>query len=144
MRRAMVRAGQAGLALALLLSLTPLVSAQSADDDPASRPVQLTRAQPQQAPPGAPTGQAAAPAPPRPPWVFGFFEDSLWPGPGRRFIAAECPIGVSFTIIHYCPGLPPAAELPPAMPPPVWSGDVLQCDPWFQYFPTCRRPMQPQ
>ena len=134
MRRVTIVAAQAALALALLLSLAPLASAQSADDETA-RPMQLTRVQLQQAP-------APVPAPPRAPWVYGFFQDPLWPGPGLRFIAAECPIGVGYTIIHYCPGLPPAAETP-VDPPPVWSAEVLRCDPWFQYFPVCRRPMQP-
>jgi hypothetical protein len=84
----------------------------------------------------------AAPGPP-PIFIAGFFRDPLWPGPGQRFLAEECSIGVGLTIIHYCPGLPPFAE--PIVPPaPVLEPAVLQCDPWFQYFPVCRRPMLPQ
>jgi hypothetical protein len=74
--------------------------------------------------------------------VYGFFRDPLWPGPGQRFIAADCPIGLGATIIHYCPSLPPLAEAVTA-PEPLLPAAVLQCNPWFQYFPTCRRAMDP-
>ena len=86
-------------------------------------------------------GVAAAPGPP-PPFIFGFFRDPLFPGPGQRFVASECPIGIGLTIVRYCPGLPPL-EAPYTPPAPALPPDVLQCDPWFQYFPTCRRPFQP-
>ncbi len=124
--KATVRAAQVGLALALLLALAPLSSVQAAVV----------------APPGsAPLASVEAQQPQPPTWVYGFFRDPLWPGPGQRFIAADCPIGVGLGIIHYCPSLPPAAE--PLVPPaPVLAPEVLQCDPWFQYFPVCRREMQ--
>ncbi len=131
MKRATVRVAQAVLALALLLSALPLATIQASDDEASARPLQLLSAQAQQAPQQQPA-----------PWVFGFFRDPLWPGPGQRFVAADCPVGVGLTIIHYCPGLPPFDEqnLPsvPPLPP-----TVLQCSPWYQYFPVCRRPMQP-
>jgi hypothetical protein len=140
MRRATVRAVQVGIALALLAGLLPLSSAAAADDDTPTRPMQLMSAQAQQPPgPAVGGGVAVAPGPP-PPFIYGFFRDPLWPGPGQRFLAAECPIGVGLTIVHYCPGLPPLADQV-ALPPPVWPTDVRQCDPWFQYFPTCRRPL---
>src|SRR5206468_3628751 len=70
--------------------------------------------------------------------VYGFFRDPLWPGPGQRFVAANCSIGLGATIIHYCPSLPPLAEA--AVPPePLVAPAVLQCNPWFQFFPVCRR-----
>ncbi len=123
MRRATARAVLVGIALALLASLVPL-SVASADVGAQQ--------------PSGPTAGAAPPAPP--PFIYGFFRDPLWPGPGQRYLAAECPIGVGATIIHYCPGLPPIADaLQPI--PPEWPVDVRQCDPWFQYFPTCRRPL---
>ena len=139
MRRATVRAVQVGLALTLLVGLVPLSTAAAADDETPARPMQLMSAQAQQPPGPVAGGVAIAPGPP-PPFIYGFFRDPLWPGPGQRFLAAECPIGVGLTIVHYCPGLPPLAE-PVALPPPVWPTDVRQCDPWFQYFPTCRRPL---
>ncbi len=131
MSRATTRLAQVGLALALLLALAPLAPVHADDEETTSRPLQLTRVQAQ---------QVRAPAPPS--WVYGFFRDPLWPGPGQRFVAADCPIGIGMVTIHYCPSLPPLAEVwtPPA---PVWAPEVLQCDPWMQYFPVCRRPIQP-
>ena len=149
-RRATARAVQVGLALALLVTLAPLSTALAADDGATARlaarqaalPASVLAASEQQQPPGPAVGvTAAAPGAP-PPFIYGFFRDPLWPGPGQRFIASECPIGVGATIIHYCPGLPPLAE-PLVAPPPVLPPAVLQCDPWFQYFMTCRRPSQP-
>jgi hypothetical protein len=132
MRRATARSAQIGIALALLASVVPVSMASAADEEPTTTPsVRLLSAQAQQAP---------GPAVP-PPFIYGFFRDPLWPGPGQRFIAAECPIGVGLTIIHYCPGRPPMADRITA-PPSVWAPEVLNCDPWFQYFPTCRRPIQ--
>jgi hypothetical protein len=96
-------------------------------------------------PPGGATAQGTVPTgAPRqaPAIVYGFFRDPLWPGPGQRFIAADCAIGVGATIIHYCPSLPPLAEAI-TLPDPILPPAVLQCGPWFQYFPTCRRPMDP-
>jgi hypothetical protein len=137
MRRATVRAVQVGIALALLATLVPLSAAHAADDDEAARPLRLLSAQAQQ-PPGPAVGVGvAAPGLP-PPFIYGFFRDPLWPGPGQRFLAEECPIGVGATIIHYCPGRPPFAE--PLQPiAPILPPEVMQCDPWFQYFMTCRR-----
>jgi hypothetical protein len=130
---------QLALALALAASLLPLSLALAQDDDQSSRPTQLLSAQAQQGPAGGPVVQPVGPPPP--PFVYGFFRDPLWPGPGQRFLAAECAIGVGATIVHYCPGRPPAAE-PLEPPTPVMSPVLLNCDPWFQYFPTCRRPFQ--
>jgi hypothetical protein len=153
MRRATVRAAQAGLALALLLSVVPLATAH-AQADPSAPPASVEQ---QQGGPGVQTGvagqvpaggasqQATAPtgtARPAPAIVYGFFRDPLWPGPGQRFIAADCPIGVGATIIHYCPSLPPLAEAI-SPPEPLMPAAVLQCNPWFQYYPVCRRAMDP-
>jgi hypothetical protein len=124
MRKSIFRAVPVGLALAVLLGLAPLGTADA------------------QGPPPPPTGVAAAAPGIPPPFIYGFFRDPLWPGPGQRFIAAECPIGLGFTIVHYCPGLPPVVDVP-VPPAPVLPPDVLQCDPWFQYFPVCRRPELP-
>lgn len=124
MRIAFVRALAAGAALAVVASVLsgPTAHAQQ---------------------PPAPSGGVVAVAPgPPPPFVYGFFLDPLWPGPGIRFIAEECPIGIGLTIVHYCPGLPPAID-PPVPPAPVVPADIRQCDPWFQYYPTCRRPALP-
>jgi hypothetical protein len=130
MHRASIRMSQAVLALALAFALLPLATAQAAGGALAPPPAPLARAVEQQ-PPASPGQQP----------IYGYFRDPLWPGPGMRFIVAECPIGVGATIIHYCPGLPPLAE-PFTPPPPVLAPEVLQCDPWFQYFPVCRRPRQ--
>jgi hypothetical protein len=155
MRRATVRAAQAGLSLALLVALTPL-SAAHAQTDPAAPAASIEQQQAPtggQAGPGVQTGVAGQPpaggataqgtiptgAPgPAPAIVYGFFRDPLWPGPGQRFIAVDCPIGVGAGIIHYCPSLPPLAE-PLTPPEPILPAAVLQCNPWFQYFPVCRR-----
>jgi hypothetical protein len=138
MRRATARVVQAGIALALLASLVPLSVASAADDEASARPLHLMSVEAQQPPPGPAVGAAAPTAPP--PFIYGFFRDPLWPGPGQRYLAVECPIGVGATIVHYCPGLPPVAEAIEPVPP-VWPADVRQCDPWFQYFATCRRPL---
>jgi hypothetical protein len=130
MKRATVRVAQAVLALALLLSAPYMASAQTADDEASARPLQLLSVQAQ------PDQQAPSP------WIYGYFRDPLWPGPGQRFIAADCPIGLGLTIIHYCPSTPPLDEMNIPTVPPL-PPTVLQCSPWYQYFPTCRRPMLP-
>ncbi|HLI27678.1 MAG TPA: hypothetical protein VKZ60_11430 [Chloroflexota bacterium] len=124
-RTAIVRAFAAGVLLAAAVVLAPQSTAHA-----------------QQPPSGPGVGVVAvAPGPP-PPYIYGFFRDPLWPGPGVRFIAEECPIGVGLTIVHYCPGQPPIVDQPVA-PPPVVAPDVRECDPWFQYYPVCRRSMLP-
>jgi hypothetical protein len=123
-RTAIVRAFAAGVLLAAAVMWAPQSTAHA------------------QQPPGPGVGGVAvAPGPP-PPYIYGFFRDPLWPGPGVRFIAEECPIGLGLTIVHYCPGQPPIID-PPVAPPPVVAPEVRQCDPWFQYYPVCRRPMLP-
>jgi hypothetical protein len=140
MKRARFRIVQASLALALLVTTVPLATAYANDDEASSRPLQLASAA-AQGPDGA-QAQPARPPAAQPTWVYGFFRDPLWPGPGQRFIAAECPIGVGQTIIHYCPSLPPADEANvPTIPPMPY--EVLQCSPFYNLFPVCRRPMQP-
>jgi hypothetical protein len=121
MRRVTARLAVVGLILLFALTVVPMSTARA------------------QVPPGLPPGAPGGP----PPFIAGFFLDPLWPGPGLRFIAVECPIGVGLTIVHYCPGLPPVVD-PPMPPPPVLSADVMQCDPFFQYFPVCRRPRLPE
>jgi hypothetical protein len=132
MKRARFRIAQAGLALALLVASVPLATVYASEDETSSRPLQLASV--------AAQGPAGAQA--QPTWVYGYFRDPLWPGPGQRFIAVECPIGVGQTIIHYCPSLPPADELNPPPIPPM-PPEVLQCAPYYNLFPVCRRPMQP-
>lgn len=144
MRRASIRIAQAGLALALLLASVPLGTAFADDDESSGRPLQLANVAAQGTAPaaGAQAQQPRPPLPAQPTWIYGFFRDPLWPGPGQRFIAADCPIGVAQTIIHYCPSLPPVDEMNLPSGPPL-PYEALQCSPWYNYFPTCRRPIQP-
>ena len=135
MKRASLRIIQAGLALALLLAAMPLATVSASTDAGAARPPQLASV-------AAQAEQPRPPIPAQPTWVYGFFRDPLWPGPGQRFIAADCPIGLAQTIIHYCPSLPPVDEMNLPSGPPI-PYEALQCSPWYNYFPTCRRPIQP-